>query len=187
MAVGVLSTAVSRVVAGTTEFVLESQSALTLLLSTFCCWARHHMNPDSPTRMRKISPSPARSEPVADFTPSDTQNDRAPTIPAAGSVTNQATAIRPAGTSNSGPGLPVGLAAVHLGAGRREKDDAIDHSVGVVCLKKRGDAVERGEPLAEIHARDEAAADEAESELLAAYAIGDEPVPERPVLLEALP
>ena len=51
--------------------------------------------------------------------------------------------------------LPVGLAALHLGAGRREKDDAIDHAVGVVCRKKRGDAVAEGEPLAEIHARDE--------------------------------
>ena len=48
--------------------------------------------------------------------------------------------------------LPIGLAALHLGAGRREKDDAIDHAVGVVCRKKRGDAVEEGEPLAEIHA-----------------------------------
>ena len=48
--------------------------------------------------------------------------------------------------------LPVGNAALDLGAGRREKDDAVDHAVGVVCLKKRGDAVEEGEPLAEIHA-----------------------------------
>ena len=39
--------------------------------------------------------------------------------------------------------------------------DPIDHAVGVVCLKKRGDEVEAGDPLAEIHARDEAAADAA--------------------------
>ena len=57
--------------------------------------------------------------------------------------------------------LPVGLAALHLGAGRREKDDAVDHAVGVVCVKKRGDEVEAGEPLAEIHAQDELSADEA--------------------------
>src|SRR5204862_336716 len=38
--------------------------------------------------------------------------------------------------------LPVGNAALVLGAGRRTKDDPIDHAVGVVCLKKRGDAVE---------------------------------------------
>ena len=54
--------------------------------------------------------------------------------------------------------LPVGTAALDLGAGRRTKDDAIDHAVGIVLLKKRGDRVTRGEPVAEIHARDEASA-----------------------------
>src|SRR5947208_2595631 len=38
--------------------------------------------------------------------------------------------------------LPVGLAALHLGAGRREKDEPIDPTVGIVCGKKRGDAVD---------------------------------------------
>ena len=39
----------------------------------------------------------------------------------------------------------VGVAALHLGAGRAAKDDVIDHRVGVVCLAKRGDRVEEGE------------------------------------------
>jgi pyrimidine-nucleoside phosphorylase len=82
--------------------------------------------------------------------------------------------------------LPVGLAALHLGAGRREKDDPIDHSVGVVCLKKRGDAVEAGEPLAEIHARDEKSAAEAAADVLAAYTIGAEPPRPRPIVLDTL-
>jgi thymidine phosphorylase len=46
----------------------------------------------------------------------------------------------------------VGEAALHLGAGRQTKDDRIDHAVGVVCLRKRGDRVSAGKPLAEIHA-----------------------------------
>ena len=50
--------------------------------------------------------------------------------------------------------LAIGVAALELGAGRARKDDAIDHAVGIVCLRKRGDAVAAGEPLAEIHARD---------------------------------
>jgi thymidine phosphorylase len=91
-----------------------------------------------------------------------------------------------AGTVASLGAIRVGNAAVHLGAGRRTKDDSVDHAVGVLCLKKRGDAVEQGEPLAEIHARDERTAEEAAAEVLAAYAIGDEPVPVQPVLLEAL-
>src|SRR5207302_6241951 len=82
--------------------------------------------------------------------------------------------------------LPVGLAALHLGAGRNEKDDPIDHAVGIVCVKKRGDEVESGEPLAEIHARDERAADEAAETILAAYEIGDDPPRPRPIVLDTL-
>jgi pyrimidine-nucleoside phosphorylase len=82
--------------------------------------------------------------------------------------------------------LPVGIAALHLGAGRREKDDTVDHAVGIVCLKKRGDSVVEGEPLAEIHARDERSADEAVGAVLAAYAFGDEPPEARPIVLDTL-
>jgi pyrimidine-nucleoside phosphorylase len=80
----------------------------------------------------------------------------------------------------------VATAALHLGAGRRTKDDPIDHAVGVVCLRKRGDAVEQGEPLAEVHARDDASAAAAVIEVAAAYELGDGPMPERPVLLEVV-
>ena len=82
--------------------------------------------------------------------------------------------------------LPVGLAAVHLGGGRREKDDAIDHAVGIVCLKKRGDRVEEGEPLAEIHARTETAAEEAAADVLRAYELGDDEPRARPIVLDTL-
>ena len=82
--------------------------------------------------------------------------------------------------------VAVGQAALHLGAGRRTKDDSIDHAVGIVCLRKRGDRVAVGEPLAEIHAATEAAADEAADELAAAYTIADEPPPERSVVLHVL-
>ncbi len=82
--------------------------------------------------------------------------------------------------------LPVGLAALHLGAGRRTKDDPIDHSVGVVCHRKRGDAVERGETLVEIHARDEETAREAAGAVLTAYELADEPPVARPIVLDTL-
>ena len=59
-----------------------------------------------------------------------------------------------AATSSSLGAIAVGRAALQLGAGRRTKEDAIDHAVGIVCLAKRGDRVEAGEPLAEVHARD---------------------------------
>ena len=82
--------------------------------------------------------------------------------------------------------IQVGLAALHLGAGRRTKDDAIDHSVGIVCRRKRGDRVGAGEVVAEVHARDEASAAQATREVLAAVELGDEAPPKRSILLDAL-
>jgi pyrimidine-nucleoside phosphorylase len=82
--------------------------------------------------------------------------------------------------------VDVGMAALRMGAGRRTKDDEIDHAVGVLCVKKRGDAVATGEPIAELHARDEASAARAGDEVLAAYAFGDEAPPARPIVLETI-
>ncbi len=82
--------------------------------------------------------------------------------------------------------VAVGIAALDLGAGRRTKDDEIDHAVGVVCRRKRGDRVAAGEPLAEVHARAEAAADSAAEAVLAAYAIAAEPPRPRPIVLDTL-
>jgi pyrimidine-nucleoside phosphorylase len=80
----------------------------------------------------------------------------------------------------------VGMAALRLGAGRLAKDDAIDHAVGIRCLKKRGDAVAVGEVLAEVHARDDSTAQQAETEVLAAYELGGEAPPARPIVLETI-
>jgi thymidine phosphorylase len=80
----------------------------------------------------------------------------------------------------------IGLVAVHLGAGRLRKEDAIDHAVGVVCLVKPGDRVESGAPLAEIHARDEDAAARAVAEVAACYRIGGEAPERRPIVLDIL-
>jgi pyrimidine-nucleoside phosphorylase len=79
----------------------------------------------------------------------------------------------------------IAAVAMALGAGRERKEDPIDHAVGVVCRAKRGDRVEPGEPLAEIHARDEAAAAAAEAGILAAYELGDEPE-SRPLVLDVI-
>ncbi len=82
--------------------------------------------------------------------------------------------------------IRVGTAALHLGAGRRVKSDSIDHAVGVVCRRKRGDLVEQGEVIAEIHARSDAAADAAARDVLEAYELADEADPVKPVLLEVI-
>ena len=82
--------------------------------------------------------------------------------------------------------VAIGSAALRLGAGRSVKDDLIDHGVGVRCLKKRGDRVDRGATLAEVHAQTDAAAGRAATEVLAAYGITDEPSEQSPVVLETI-
>ncbi len=77
----------------------------------------------------------------------------------------------------------IGIAALELGAGRRTKADAIDHSVGVLCFAKRGDNVLAGDDLAEVHAGDDASAEAAVEAVLAAYEIGESAPPERGILL----
>jgi pyrimidine-nucleoside phosphorylase len=80
----------------------------------------------------------------------------------------------------------VGMAALRLGAGRLTKEDDIDHAVGIVCLKKRGDAVAPGDLLAEVHAGDADAAERASAEVQAAYEIGAEAPVARPIVLETI-
>jgi pyrimidine-nucleoside phosphorylase len=82
--------------------------------------------------------------------------------------------------------LGLGRIALELGAGRRTKEDAIDHAVGIRCFAKRGDVVEKGQRLASVYARDEAAAEHAIAEISSLIALGDEPQPPRPIVLETL-
>jgi pyrimidine-nucleoside phosphorylase len=80
----------------------------------------------------------------------------------------------------------IGETALRLGAGRVHKGDAIDHAVGLLCLAKRGDRVEAGSPLAEVHAATEDAAERAAVELTDAYQIGDEQPEARPIVLDVI-
>jgi pyrimidine-nucleoside phosphorylase len=82
--------------------------------------------------------------------------------------------------------LAIGIAALELGAGRRTKEDSVDHAVGIVCRTKRGDSVTRGDVLAEVHGRDEVSATAASAAVLAAYEIGIEPPPPQGILLDVV-
>jgi pyrimidine-nucleoside phosphorylase len=67
--------------------------------------------------------------------------------------------------------LEVGMASKMLGAGRRTKDDAIDHAAGIYLHKKIGDQVAAGDVLAVFYADgDEAKIAPARKKFLAAYA-----------------
>ncbi|KAB8066129.1 thymidine phosphorylase [Janthinobacterium violaceinigrum] len=65
----------------------------------------------------------------------------------------------------------IGLAVVALGGGRRRPSDSIDFAVGLTDLVGLGEQVSVGQPLAMVHARTEAAAQQAVKEIQDAYAI----------------
>ena len=69
----------------------------------------------------------------------------------------------------------IGLTAFHLGAGRKSREDAVDHAVGLSELKQVGDTVTEGEPLAIVHARSHEDLEEARRRLLPAFRLSPEP------------
>jgi pyrimidine-nucleoside phosphorylase len=76
---------------------------------------------------------------------------------------------------------PIGRAIIALGGGRQRVDDAVDPAVGIVISARPGDRVERGQPLATIHARTDADAERCAASLAAAVSIG-EPVDVLPLV-----
>lgn len=74
--------------------------------------------------------------------------------------------------------MSVGMAAWHLGAGRARKEDPVSATAGVRCLVDRGDVVESGQPVLELHADDPSRFELAERYLPTAVEIGeDAPTP----------
>lgn len=80
----------------------------------------------------------------------------------------------------------VGLASVELGAGRVEKEDAIDPSVGLIFRHKRGAEVEAGEPIVDIHYSGESDTEACRQRLERAVDIGAGPPDERPLIYDRL-
>ncbi|HSH42143.1 MAG TPA: thymidine phosphorylase [Arenicellales bacterium] len=67
----------------------------------------------------------------------------------------------------------LGLAVVELGGGRRAPGEVIDLAVGLSSIASLGETVDAERPLALIHARSEAQAEQAEQRLRKAIAVGD--------------
>ena len=80
----------------------------------------------------------------------------------------------------------IGLVVIELGGGRRQAGDAVDHRVGLSRVAGVGHRVERGEPLAMVHAADGSSADTACARLVHLIELEDVPAPAVPVLVQAL-
>ena len=80
----------------------------------------------------------------------------------------------------------MGLASMQLGAGRFKKGEQIDHRTGLVLQAKVGDYRHAGEPLVEIHARNEAEAASLRQSLLACYSWSDAPVTVGPLIYDTI-
>ena len=76
----------------------------------------------------------------------------------------------------------VGLAVLTLGGGRSRAEDRIDYGVGVTDMPGIGARLERGQPLAVIHARSDAEAAHAAAALVAAVTIADSSVTPGPIV-----
>ncbi len=77
----------------------------------------------------------------------------------------------------------IGEIALDLGAGRHEKDDEIDLSVGIVLNVKVGDLISENHLLATVHAATPEAGATAITRLEHAILIQTTPIPPRPILI----
>jgi pyrimidine-nucleoside phosphorylase len=77
----------------------------------------------------------------------------------------------------------IGIASVHLGAGREKKGEPIDHRTGIVLHAKVGTRVERGAAFAEVHHAERPADPAAIEQVRNAFAWSARPVVPRRLVL----
>ena len=80
----------------------------------------------------------------------------------------------------------VGLTAMELGAGRAQKGDPVDHSVGIEILHNVGDRVDEGDLLFTVYAKTTEKAQAASKRLLSAHTFSEDPVDVLPLFYETI-
>jgi pyrimidine-nucleoside phosphorylase len=78
----------------------------------------------------------------------------------------------------------IGIAAIELGAGRKQQSDEIDHSAGFIFLKKVGDEVRKGEEVVLIQANNTNRFDVVKEMLSRCIEIGNDSPRQLPMILE---
>jgi len=79
-------------------------------------------------------------------------------------------------------GQQLGIALAMLGGGRENKEDAIDHAVGLEFHKRIGDRVEKGEPLVSIHYNASQRLNDAKELIAKSLLIGEIAPTQRPLI-----
>jgi thymidine phosphorylase len=80
----------------------------------------------------------------------------------------------------------VGNAVWRLGAGRARKEHQVSATAGIWCRAKPGEWVEAGQPVLELAVDDRSRVPSALDALIGAFAVGPEPPPERPLILDRI-
>ncbi len=80
----------------------------------------------------------------------------------------------------------IGKTALLLGAGRKTKEDNIDHSVGIVLKKKTGDRVRINEPLATIYFNEENRYNLIENSIHKAFHFTNSTLQKKPLILKVI-
>lgn len=80
----------------------------------------------------------------------------------------------------------VGSICVDLGGGRKKKDDVIDHSAGIILVKKTGDSVKKGDVIAVLHTNDEKILDSASIDFKSAVTIEKAPSQIKPLIYDVV-
>jgi pyrimidine-nucleoside phosphorylase len=80
----------------------------------------------------------------------------------------------------------IGEASVEMGAGRVKKEDAIDHSVGIIVHHKVGDKVTKGDALFTLHAKDSASMIHAQERVINACKFTSKPCEPLPLFYEVV-
>jgi thymidine phosphorylase len=80
----------------------------------------------------------------------------------------------------------VGRAAVLLGAGRGTIEDAVDPAAGIVVCRTRGERVDEGDAIAELHARDTSRLGEAMALVEKGLVITGERMGEQPLVVDVV-
>jgi len=80
----------------------------------------------------------------------------------------------------------IGLACVHLGAGRAFQTDVLDHSAGLEVFCEQGRRVMKGQTLFHVHHSRKSQLAHALATLSESYVIGDQPSPRSPLIAKVM-